>query len=156
MFVILMASALPANAALDCPQGHAVYQDRSGKFELLFQPKTMDKNYNTIELVGLASGARFDGSVQWNMGFAVPNVQIDYPCGSGTDARQCHYQSVVYTLTVNNGQPVAAAMLPPDNDPAADTILLPDLSRHWHYNVRALAKEAIPDEVFRLTRCRQP
>jgi hypothetical protein len=62
---------------------------------------------------------------------------------------------VVYTLAVNNGRPEAAPNLPADDQSAADTLLFPDLSRHWHYNVSAMTK-ANPGEIFRLTRCGQP
>ena len=150
---IMLARVFPADAAIDCPQGHAVYQDSSGKFELLFQPKTPETD-NTIELVELATDARFGGTIKWNMGFAVPNVRIDYPCGSGADDNQCHYQAVVYALAIGNGRLGAAPMLPADDEQAIDTLLLPDLSRHWHYNVKAQTN-AIPDDVFRLTRCHQ-
>ena len=153
-FAILLALALPAGAAIDCPQAYAVYQDGSGKFEMLFQPKTAVTD-NTIELVELATGARFEGTIKWNMGFAVPNIRIDYPCNSGAQTSECFYQAVVYVLAINNGRPEAAPNLPADDEPAADTLLLPDLSRHWHYNARAKTN-ANPDEVFRFARCLEP
>ena len=152
--VVLLQAAIPASAATDCSQGHAVYQEGSGNFELVLRPKTAT-NYNTIELVELETGARFEGTIKWNMGFAVPNIRIGYPCSSGVDTNECYYEAVVYALAVADGQPVATPNLPADDEPAANTLLLPDLSRYWHYNVRAMTKTN-PGENFRLTRCLQP
>ena len=86
------------------------------------------------------------------MGFAVPNVEIGHACGSDADARQCSYEAAVYSLTMDKGRPDAATDLPADSEPAAGTLLLPDLSRYWHYNARART-DAIPGEVFRFARC---
>ena len=147
--------ATPVFAA--CTQDRAVYTDKDDDYTLTFKrvPDDAEDASNEFSLQLNETDLRLDGVVAWTEEVARPNGTISYKCPpakTGEELDACTvWQGVIYALT----EGADADLLPKAKEPAAQALLLPDLtSAMTRYNFK-LDKpvEAFPWEVFRFKEC---
>src|SRR5690606_38668516 len=112
-----------------------------------------------VTLTDLVSRQSLEGDVIWNMGYSQPNISLSFPCHAKAEAEskeECQYEAVLYTLFSGPEGPRALAALPGSDEPAAATLLLPELARTWYYELlqRGWSKQ-VPEETFSLSSCRR-
>lgn len=150
------ASVATPAAGQPCAMRTAVYTQESG-YRLRFRPVSelqvaMATNAFLIEAPG--RDRPLLGSVTWNNGESRPtgSAQLDCPedATTGEDFADCTYWSgVMYALGEQD-----AVLLPGEDEPAPQAILLSDFGRKIRYSlIDDIGKETIPWDVFRLDRC---
>ena len=151
---IIMAS--PAYAA--CTQDRAIYTDRDDDYTLTFKHFPEDQpvaTSNEFVLQKNDSDLKLDGVVMRDKA-ARPNGLMMYNCPSGdvtgNELNACTvWQGVLYALK----EGADAEFLPKAKEPAAQALLLPDLSGAMgNFNFK-LEKpiDTLPWEVFRFKEC---
>ena len=150
--------AVPAFAA--CTQDRAIYTDRDDAYTLTFKHAPEDQpsaSSNEFSITMNDSDLKLDGVVMWTEGsVARPNGIVMYKCPdgdvTGEELEACTvWKGVIYAL----GEGPDADLLPKAKEPAAQALLLPDLSNAMSGFDFKLAKpiEAFPWEVFRFKEC---
>lgn len=154
--VSLVAS--PALAA--CTQDRAIYTDKDDAYTLTFKSVPEDQptaSSNEFSITMNDSDLKLDGVVMWTEGeVARPNGIVMYKCPdgdvTGEELEACTvWQGVIYALT----EGADADLLPKAKEPAAQALLLPDLSSAISGFDFKLAEpiETFPREVFRFKEC---
>lgn len=152
-----MAMASPAHAA--CTQDRAVYTDRDDDYTLTFKYFPDDQpvaTSNEFVLQRNDSDLKLDGVVMRDGAAARPNGLIMYNCPSGDatgdELSACTvWQGVLYALK----EGADAEFLPKAKEPAAQALILPDLSGAMGGFNFKLEKpiETLPWDVFRFKEC---
>lgn len=152
-----IVSATPAFAA--CTQDRAIYTDRDDDYTLTFKRFPEDQpvaTSNEFTLQRNDSGLTLDGVVMRDEADAHPNGLIMYNCPSGDvtgeELKACTvWQGVIYGLK----EGADAEFLPQAKEPAAQALLLPNLSGSMSSFNFKLEKpvETVPWEVLRFKEC---
>ena len=124
--------------ASDCLQGKAIYTDADKAYELRFSGTGDDGRgmaSNLFTLTRKDGGKILDGSVLWSNGIARPNGTLRYQCPAGDitgdELDACRvWQGVIYSVYPDG----VVDLLPPDTDPAAAGLLLPNFGRSLRYS----------------------
>lgn len=154
----VLFGASPA-AAEDCPQERAIYADDDGSLTLEFSPNDggpmMASNVFTV---AMANDIVIDGVVIWNVGLPRPNGIMMHACpdgdATGEEIEACTvWEGVVYSVD-GSGR---VDYLAPEDKPAAEQLLFPDLGRSVRYSaVWGEGKVGIvPRDVLKLSGCRE-
>ena len=157
--VLVLAGFLAATAAFaaDCRQDRAIYADRDGGYELVFEPVGSDAAATShhFKLKVLVSGVVLDGVVMPGEP-ARSNGMVLHACpegdATGEEIAACTvWEGVIYTLDVAGD----ANLLPDQGARAAETLLLagfgPSLrySRLWDEG----KAKVVPQDVFKQKGC---
>lgn len=156
---LALASAMPASPVLaqQCLLGTAVYGQEGG-YVLRFRPTqelhggSAASNVFWIDVPGREEP--LVAWVRWNNGESRPTgaAMLNCPEDAFTeeDFADCTYwRGVMYALGDKD-----AALLPGEDEPAPQAILLSDFGRQIRYSlVNDIGSETVPWDVFRLERC---
>ncbi|MEO0636075.1 MAG: hypothetical protein AAFY73_05450 [Pseudomonadota bacterium] len=149
---MLCASLPNVHASADnCTQEKAVYEDVDGVAELAFVPPSGGITESHAFELRIKDGPTLNGGIIWNMGVSRPNGFLTpQDCGSD-DVQACTlWEGVVYTIS-SEGE---LDLIDEGNRPAAEQIVLPDLSRTLHYSALRETVDSFPWEAFQFARCR--
>ncbi|MFD0916663.1 hypothetical protein ACFQ14_09615 [Pseudahrensia aquimaris] len=137
-FAAFFACAGVSAQAAECLQGDAIYEDADKAYALAFsgtgdEGRGMASNRFTL---GLKDGKKLlEGSVLWSNGISRPVGVMTYQCPGGDiiaeELDACKiWEGVVYAVYPDG----EVDLIPPDTDPAANALLLPDLGRSLRYS----------------------
>ncbi|MGH7003157.1 MAG: hypothetical protein ACREIP_04345 [Alphaproteobacteria bacterium] len=153
----VMIMAAPAHAA--CTQDRAVYTDRDDDYTLRFRPLSEDQPdaaSSEFSLERNDGDLKLDGVIMREGDAIRPNGLIMFQCpggdATGDELRACTvWQGVLYALK----EGAEAEFLPRAKEPAAQALLLPDLSASMSAFdfKRAKPLETFPWDVFRFKEC---
>lgn len=145
-------------AAADCRFAEAVYTQPQSSYVLRFEPSRELARFpgttNVFRVEGKDLKKPLTGWVIWNNGESRPggSAMLDCPedASSNEDFAACtHWEGVMYSLTGGD-----AILLPGEDEPPPQVILLPDFGRRIRYSlIGDLASEEVPWDVFRFARC---
>lgn len=143
----------PAHAA--CPQEMAVYTEVDGDAQIEFSAERAGFVVtNSFRLI-VRDDLVLDGMVMWNQGVSRPNGLIMHQCPdgdvTGEELDACtHWEGVIYTVSGDGKVDLIG------QDEAAETLLLPDLSRQLHYSALNSGGETLVGfDTFALSGCQQ-
>jgi hypothetical protein len=169
MRLILLAAAFaalaaPAFAEVKCQLRHAVYADPDNGFELRFRPgETWEYPGMTDAVIDMVTpgGEILWGSITSNMGTSRNVGHLFYGCpapsADGDDLTEEQYdqcrqwEGVVYAL--DKGEP---GLLPSEEEPAPERLLLTDLGRKIRYSDVVSSPGEEPWDVLDFKRCTGP
>jgi hypothetical protein len=160
MVATLLATASPCSAA-DCLLRDAVYVQPETGYALQFLPVDPERHpmnaSNAFAMVLPGSDEKLLGEVTWGNGESRPLGVLRYGCPeplSDEAAEACtHWQGVVYGF--GGGE---LTLLPAEDQPAPEQILLPNLGQVLRYSqvFFDLRLGEVPWDVFRFERCGDP
>ena len=144
---------LPAHAT--CPQELAVYTEIGGEAQIEFSAEPAGFVVTNAFRLIMADDLVLDGIVMWNDGVSRPNGLIMHQCPdgdvTGEELDACtHWEGVVYTVSSSGTVGLIG------REGAADTLLLPDMSRQLHDgDLNDDGRTLLNFDVFALTGCQE-
>ena len=153
MTVLSLTLAFPAHAA--CPQELAVYTEIGGQAQIEFSAEPAGFVVTNAFRLIVADDLVLDGIVMWNEGISRPNGLIMHQCPdgdvTGEELDACtHWQGVIYTVSSSGTVDLLG------QKDAAETLLLPDLSRQLHdSDLNSDGGTLVGFDVFALSGCQE-
>lgn len=152
------AAAPAAAQSATCLQQNAIYGDEDNTYRLKFIADDGEQGLasNRFAFTSVSGEEILKGWVIWNNGVSRPNGLLTYNCPggdiTGEELDACKvWEGVVYTVDREG----LIDLLPPGDDPAAASILLPDFGRQLRYSAAFDNQHvtSVPWDHFRLAGC---